>query len=158
MAYLLDRPANAATATQQLRAWASQTGGSIAWMYAAYAFYTGGDSVAGDDALHRAQTAKGPNPDWLDKDENEFELGMGVRLYGDGRFRDCATFCNAVLAAPHRIFTNRNAVAAVAAMAGSPAASRPAAPPPYDKYTAMDPFGGFDLNLLFRAAATMPTG
>jgi len=41
-------------------------------------------------------------------------------------------------------------------MATTPAASRPDRAPQFDKYTAIDPFGGFDLNLLYAAATTAP--
>jgi hypothetical protein len=153
LAYLINQHAADPNAASQLRSWARQTRGQTAGVYAAYAFYQSGDASAGDDALNKASAMTTSDPDWIDKDVPECEMGMAVRLYSTGEFASCGKLCNAILTLPHRYFQTRPAVTRLRGWASSTATSRPAELPQYDKYTVMDPFGGFDLSSLLQSAA-----
>jgi hypothetical protein len=152
LAYLLNHAAGDRAAGDRLRQWASQTPGPAAWLYAAYAFYESGDAAAGDAAIAKALASKTDDPEWIDKNIPEFELGMAVRLYDAGRFSECVRFCDGILSSRHRDFTTQPSVQSLRDAAAAPATSRPTASPAFDKYTCEDPFGGFDLKLLYAAA------
>ncbi|HEY1686719.1 MAG TPA: hypothetical protein VGG19_18305 [Tepidisphaeraceae bacterium] len=156
LCYLLDHEVHNAAASDKLRQWADQTGGQAAWMYAAYAFYQSGDSVAGDNAIKKALATTSADPDWIDNDIPIYELGMAVRLYQTGYLSECGRFCDGILTSAHRYFTTKSAVQSMRNIATSSAASRPANLPTFDKYTSLDAFG--DMNLQdFYAAAIPPT-
>ena len=148
LAYLVGDHTNGMTPSAHLTTWANQTGGQTAWMYAAYAFYQGSDTTAGDAAVKHAMLIPSSDPDWMDKEQPEYELGMAVRLYNAGAYQQSANFCKAILALPHRYFVTRNAVTQL--MNWAAGIGRPTSLPDYDKFTSLDPFGGFDLNLLLQ--------
>ncbi len=154
MAYLLDH--SNPSAGQKLRQWANQTGGPGAWVYAAYAFYQAGDDQSGDAAVKKAIADQSPDPEWLDKEIPLVELGMAVRLYKSHQLAACAKLCDAILSTRHRYFKTRSSVQRMRDLAASPAASRPPNAPQFGENAAIDPFGGFDLNLLYVAATTSP--
>jgi hypothetical protein len=155
LCYLLDRAANDPSADQKLRQWADQTNCPAAWMYASYAFYQGGNFKAGDEAIKNAVASKSPDPAWLDKDVPLYELGMTVRLYQSGNFTGCVSLCDGILTSHHSYFSTASSVHNVRDWAAATAASRPLKLPDFDEFTSLDPFGGFDLNLLM-AVAKLP--
>jgi hypothetical protein len=148
LGYLLDHAAGDAAAGDRLQQWADRTSGPAAWMYAAYAFYQAGDIDAGNASVKNALTATAQDPEWIDNDAPSYELAMAVRLYNSGNFPACVIFSDGILASLHRYFTTRSSVQNVRDAAASTAASRPAKLPEFDKFTLVDPFGGFDLTLL----------
>jgi hypothetical protein len=153
LGYLPDQVAGDPSAAEKLRRWADRTTGPAAWMYAAYAFYQAGEITAGDAAIKKAVAATSPDPDWIDKDAPLYELGMAARLYDSGNFSACVSLCDGILSSRHRYFTTNSSVQRLRDWAAATAASRPVQLPTFDKYTSLDPFGGFDLNLM-NAAAT----
>ena len=154
LGYLLDHAAGDPSAGEKLRQWADRTSGPAAWMYVAYAFHQAGDITAGDTAIKKAVAATSPDPDWIDKDVPLYELGMAARLYDSGDFSACVSLCDGILSSHHRYFTTMASVQSVRNWAATTAASRPVQLPAFDKYTSLDPFAGFDLNLMHAAATS----
>jgi hypothetical protein len=152
LAYMLNHAAGDRSAAARLRRWADQATGPGAWLYAAYAFYRTRDTTAGDDAVKRAIANKSPDPEWMDYEIPEIELGMAARLYRSGDFKSCVNVCDGILSSRHRLFTNKASVQRLrdAAAAPSPAAK----PPAFERFASVDPFDGFDLDLLHTAATT----
>jgi hypothetical protein len=154
LCYLLDHASGNHPPRVKLNRWAAQSTGPAAWIFAAYAFYQAGETTDAEDAINKALASTSPDPDWIDDDIDRYELGMAARLYRSGRFDRCAHFCDGVLQSRHQIFQNRSSVLRIRDWAAATAASRPAKLPAFDKYTSLDPFGGFDLGLLKSAASS----
>ena len=147
LVYLIDHQAGEATAGDRLRSCADRTTGPCAWMFAAYAFFQGGDDAAAGDAIQKAIATKTVDPEWIDKETSAYQLGMAMRLYTSGRTAECIRMCDGINDSPHRLFDikDRIAVGRVRDCATSYATTQPMALPEFDEFTATDPFGGFDL-------------
>jgi hypothetical protein len=156
LGYLLDHAAGDKAAAGRLNRWAATATGPAAWLYAAYGFYQSGEMASGDAAVKQAIADKSSDPEWIGRDTAPIEMGMALKLYKSGNFKGCASLCDGILSSRHPNFTIRSSVQRLRGYANAVSPTHPAGTPIFGREEAVDPFRGFDLNLLYAAATPSP--
>jgi hypothetical protein len=149
LAYMVDRPADPAGATERLNKWALSFNDFSAWLLAAYAFDAGNDRVAAEKAVKTACSFPANDPAWLGSNARYRGLAMCRRLYNAGRYATCVTLCESLLKySDSRAYLGAEITAVRDACRNIQPATAAPPLPETDKGYLFDPFDEIDLTAL----------